>query len=148
VLVGWDDMGAKQNINTKDMGKARTKFRLKDLQVELNGVILTQVEPHEDVTITYTWDSGCPATEFDPGYESVFETTRIILSRQAIFVDENHGANLRFFAHVDIVPYLSEKELQRIDALVEASLKQEAYDDFDEPEYELKMHKRYGVNTR
>lgn len=123
-------MAGKRKKIGAETGKSRTTTKLSGLVINLGGIDFVQQEHSVKALVTYEFDRGSPPTEFDPGYESVFELIRIMPSKQLTFVDDSHTMNVRAWAHTNLVPYLTEDCLLSLDKQVEAELTDFARNDY------------------
>lgn len=123
-------MAGKRKKIGAETGKSRTTTKLSGLVINLGGIDFVQQEHSVKALVTYEWDMGSKPTQDDPGYESVFEIVKVLPSKQLTFVDDSHTLNIRCWAHVNVVPYLTEECLLALDKQVEAELTDFARNDY------------------
>jgi len=136
---------AKKPIGAQS-GKSNTRTILKKgLQVPFAGVML-ELQQDLEVVAHYEWDRGYEGSSDEPSEDEIFEVTRITSKANSQWIDDSSNYYCKIFKNTNIIGIFDESTLQMIDEKVKSEMAEEAYNNVDE--YQFKMHKRYGINTK
>lgn len=113
-------------------GTGSTLITLKDIELSLGNVVLKQRGYGVEAIAHYYWEDEEPASYVEPPVSSVFILAGVLLCERMPFIDAESDCRFtEMFLEqsVDVLQYMSYRQVEELTNLVEQSLREEAMEE-------------------